>query len=48
MEQEIKETIVKNIDKKAYYTVEVKEDKSEKEINIDANSGKILNIKESI
>ena len=26
--------------------VEVKEDKSEKEINIDANTGKILSIKE--
>ena len=39
---------IKNIDKKAHYTVEVKEDKSEKEISIDANSGKILNIKESM
>jgi len=44
----VKSIELKNIDKKAYYTVEVKEDKSEKEINIDANSGKILTIKESI
>lgn len=39
---------LKNIDKKPYYTVEVKEDKSDKEINIDANTGKVLNIKENI
>ena len=44
----VKSIELKNIDKKVYYTVEVKEDKSEKEINIDANSGKILTIKESI
>ena len=44
----VKSIELKNIDKKAYYTVGVKEDKSEKEINIDANSGKILNIKESM
>ena len=42
----VKSIELKNIDKKAYYTVEVKEDKSEKEINIDANTGKILSIKE--
>ena len=46
--EKVKSIELKNIDKKAYYTVEVKEDKSEKEINIDANSGKILNIKESM
>ena len=46
--EKVKSIELKNIDKKAYYTVEVKEDKSEKEINIDANSGKILTIKESI
>ena len=44
----VKSIELKNIDKKAYYTVEVKEDKSEKEINIDANSGKILSIKENM
>ena len=44
----IKGIELKNIDKKPYYTVEVKEDRTEKEINIDANSGKILNIKESM
>ena len=44
----VKSIELKNIDKKPYYTVEVKEDKSEKEINIDANSGKILSIKENM
>ena len=44
----VKSIELKNIDKKAYYTVEVRENKVEKEINIDANSGKILTIKESI
>ena len=44
----IKGIELKNIDKKPYYTVEVKEDRTEKEINIDANSGKVLNIKENI
>ena len=44
----VKSIELKNIDKKAYYTVEVRENKAEKEINIDANSGKILNIKESM
>ena len=43
----IKGIELKNIDKKAYYTVEVRENKTEKEINIDANSGKVLNIKEN-
>ena len=43
----IKGIELKNIDKKPYYTVEVKEDRTEKEINIDANSGKVLNIKEN-
>ena len=42
----VKSIELKNIDKKPYYTVEVKEDKSEKEINIDANTSKILSIKE--
>ena len=42
----IKGIELKNIDKKPYYTVEVKEDRAEKEINIDANTGKILSIKE--
>ncbi|WP_373081180.1 PepSY domain-containing protein [Fusobacterium animalis] len=42
----IKSIELKNINKRPYYTVEVKEDKSEKEINIDANTGKILSIKE--
>ena len=46
--EKVKSIELKNIDKKAYYTVEVKEDKSEKEINIEANSGKILTIKESM
>ena len=46
--EKVKSIELKNIDKKPYYTVEVKEDKSEKEINIDANSGKILTIKESM
>ena len=44
----VKSIELKNIDKKPYYTVEVKEDKSEKEIRIDANSGKILSIKENM
>ena len=44
----VKSIELKNIDKRAYYTVEVKEDKSEKEIRIDANSGKILSIKENM
>ena len=44
----VKSIELKNIDKKAYYIVEVRENKAEKEINIDANSGKILNIKESM
>ena len=44
----VKSIELKNIDKKAYYVVEVRENKAEKEINIDANSGKILNIKESM
>ena len=43
----VKSIELKNIDKKPYYTVEVKEDRTEKEINIDANSGKVLNIKEN-
>ena len=38
---------LKNINKRPYYMVEVKEDKSDKEINIDANTGKVLNIKEN-
>ena len=44
----VKSIELKNIDKKAYYMVEVKENKAEKEISIDANSGKVLNIKESM
>ena len=44
--EKVKSIELKNIDKKPYYTVEVKEDKSDKEINIDANTGKILSIKE--
>ena len=44
----VKSIELKNIDKRTYYVVEVKEDKSEKEINIDVNSGKVLNIKENI
>ena len=44
----VKSIELKNINKRAYYTVEVKEDKSEKEIRIDANSGKILSIKENM
>ena len=44
----VKSIELKNTDKKAYYVVEVRENKAEKEINIDANSGKILTIKESI
>ena len=43
----IKGIELKNIDKKPYYTVEVKEDRTEKEIDIDPNSGKVLNIKEN-
>ena len=42
----VKSIELKNINKRPYYMVEVKEDKSEKEINIDANTGKILSIKE--
>ena len=45
--EKVKSIELKNIDKKPYYTVEVKEDRTEKEINIDANSGKVLNIKEN-
>lgn len=44
----VKSMELKNINKKPYYTVEVREDRVEKEINIDANSGKILNIKENM
>ena len=44
----VKSIELKNTDKKAYYVVEVRENKAEKVINIDANSGKILTIKESI
>ena len=44
----VKSIEIKNTDKKAYYVVEVRENKAEKEINIDANSGKILNITESM
>ena len=44
----VKSIELKNIDIIPYYTVEVKEDKSDKEINIDANTGKVLNIKENI
>ena len=44
----VKSIELKNTDKKAYYVVEVRENKAEKEINIDANSGKVLNIKESM
>lgn len=39
---------LKNINKKTYYVVEIRENKSEKEIRIDANSGKVLSIKEDI
>ena len=46
--EKVKSIELKNIDKKPYYTVEVREDKSDKEINIDANTGKVLNIKENI
>ena len=42
----VKSIELKSIDKRPYYTVEVKEDKPDKEINIDANTGKILSIKE--
>ena len=42
----VKSIELKNIDKKPYYTVEVKEDKSDKEINIDANTSKVISIKE--
>ena len=42
----VKSIELKNINKRAYYIVEVKEDKSEKEIRIDANSGKVIGIKE--
>ena len=44
----IKGIELKNIDKKPYYRVEVKEDKSEKEMNIDANTGKVITIKEDM
>ena len=44
----VKSIELKNINKRPYYMVEVKEDKSDKEINIDANTGKVLNIKENI
>lgn len=44
----VKSIELKNINKKPYYMVEVRENKSEKEINIDANSGKILSIKENM
>ena len=44
----VKSIELKNIDKKPYYTVEVKEDKSEKEMNIDANTGKVITIKEDM
>ena len=44
----VKSIELKNTDKKAYYVVEVRENKAEKEINLDANSGKVLNIKESM
>ena len=42
----IKSIELKNKNKRAYYMIEVKEDRAEKEINIDANTGKILSIKE--
>ena len=42
----VKSIELKNINKRAYYMIEVKEDKSEKEINIDANTGKVISIKE--
>lgn len=42
----VKSIELKNINKRAYYIVEVKEDKSEKKIRIDANSGKVIGIKE--
>ena len=42
----VKSIELKNVNKRAYYIVEVKEDKSEKEIRIDANSGKVIGIKE--
>ena len=42
----IKSIELKNINKRPYYTVEIKEDRAEKEIDIDANTGKILSIKE--
>ena len=44
----VKSIELKNVNKRAYYTVEVKEDKSEKEINIDANTGKVITIKEDM
>ena len=46
--EKVKSIELKNIDKKPYYTVEVKEDKSDKEINIDANTGKVITIKEDM
>ncbi|MEX6493982.1 PepSY domain-containing protein [Fusobacterium animalis] len=42
----VKSIELKNINKRPYYMVEVKEDRAEKEINIDANTGKVLSIKE--
>ena len=44
----VKSIELKSIDKRPYYTVEIKEDRAEKEIDIDANTGKVLNIKENI
>jgi len=44
----VKSIELKNVNKRAYYTVEVKEDKSEKEMNIDANTGKVITIKEDM
>ena len=44
----VKSIELKNVNKRAYYTVEVKEDKSEKEMNIDANTGKVIAIKEDM
>lgn len=42
----VKSIELKNINKRVYYIVEVKEDKFEKEIRIDVNSGKVIGIKE--
>ena len=44
----VKSIELKNVNKRAYYIVEVKEDKSEKEMNIDANTGKVITIKEDM